>query len=140
MVSEFSQLGAVGLPTTAARSNPNKSNASSADARLDAAVLTPSQRIISIVALSESDDTVQQPANLEQLSSAIERINDRLRDNDQTLSFALDDESGRMVIRLTDTATNELIRQIPTEEALKFAQHIDEYTDRLIGLVLQQKA
>ncbi|WP_242466265.1 flagellar protein FlaG [Chromatium okenii] len=76
----------------------------------------------------------------EQLTATLERINDRLQDNDSTVSFAVDDESGRMVIRVTDTRTDELIRQIPSEEALYFAKYIDEHLDNLVGLVLHQKA
>jgi flagellar protein FlaG len=139
MVNIFPQLGA--LATTA----PTHSNTSNAlpNAELDAStVITPPLRpFVPITASLESNsDLAQQAKTFDQLTTAVDKINDRLLESKQTLSFALDDESGRMVIRLTDTTTNEVIRQIPSEEALKFTQYIDEYADALVGLLLQQKA
>lgn len=52
------------------------------------------------------------------------------------LQFTLDKSSGKMVVRVVDTQTNELIRQIPTEEALAISKAID----RLQGLIVRQKA
>lgn len=51
------------------------------------------------------------------------------------LQFTLDDSSGKMVVRVVDTQTNELIRQIPSEEALAISKAID----RLQGLIVPQK-
>jgi flagellar protein FlaG len=52
------------------------------------------------------------------------------------LSFAIDDSSERVVIRITDVSTGELIRQIPSEDALSIASSLD----KLQGLLLKQKA
>jgi len=52
------------------------------------------------------------------------------------LSFAIDDSSDRVVIRITDASTGELIRQIPSEDALSIASSLD----KLQGLLLKQQA
>ena len=75
-------------------------------------------------------------ATVEQVSQAVDRINEMMQSGKQTLSFQLDDDSGRMVVRVTDAQTKEVIRQIPTEETLKFA----EYVDGLVGLIFNKKA
>lgn len=52
------------------------------------------------------------------------------------LQFHTDADTGRVVVKITDTATGELVRQIPMEEMLALAKSLD----RLQGLLLQIKA
>jgi flagellar protein FlaG len=56
--------------------------------------------------------------------------------NASTLEFHTDAETGRVVVKITDTATGKLVRQIPMEEMLALAKSLD----RLQGLLLQVKA
>ncbi|RJG09864.1 flagellar biosynthesis protein FlaG [Pseudomonas cavernicola] len=44
----------------------------------------------------------------------------------RNLSFNLDDSSGRVVVKVTDSVSGEVIRQIPSEEALKLAESLAE--------------
>lgn len=52
------------------------------------------------------------------------------------LDFTIDDNTGKTLVRVTDRATGELIRQIPSQEMLEIAQSLD----RMQGLLLRQKA
>jgi flagellar protein FlaG len=52
------------------------------------------------------------------------------------LEFHTDAETGRVVVKITDSATGELVRQIPMEEMLALAKSLD----RLQGLLFQTKA
>ena len=52
------------------------------------------------------------------------------------LQFSVDEDSGRTVIKITDTATKEVIRQIPSEEVLRLNKELD----RLKGTLLNQQA
>lgn len=52
------------------------------------------------------------------------------------LEFSMDDQTGKTIIKVVDTATNELIRQIPSEEMLEIARALD----RLQGILVRQKA
>jgi flagellar protein FlaG len=52
------------------------------------------------------------------------------------LSFSQDKESGITVITVTDTKTDEVIRQMPTKEALELTHSID----RLRGNLINDKA
>lgn len=71
-----------------------------------------------------------------QVAKSVDRINEMMQNGNQTLTFQLDDDSGRMVIRVMDGRTKEVIRQIPSEEALQFAK----YVDGLVGLIFNEKA
>lgn len=51
------------------------------------------------------------------------------------LSFALEDELNRTVVTVTDTNTEEVIRQIPSEEFIKLAKRISEARKEMSGEV-----
>jgi len=72
----------------------------------------------------------------EQVTQAVERLNGMMQSGQQSLRFAVDDDSGRMVVRVMDAQTEEVIRQIPSEETLRFA----EYVDGLVGMIFNKKA
>lgn len=42
------------------------------------------------------------------------------------LAFSLDDSSGKVVVKVTDSASGEVIRQMPSEEALRLAESLEE--------------
>ena len=75
-------------------------------------------------------------AIFDQVAKSVDRINEMMQNGNQTLTFQLDDDSGSMVIRVMDARSKEVIRQIPSEEALQFAK----YVDGLVGLIFNEKA
>jgi flagellar protein FlaG len=50
----------------------------------------------------------------------------------QTLEFSVDDDSKKIVVKLIDQSTKEVLRQIPSAEALEMAKSIDRLQGRLI--------
>ena len=52
------------------------------------------------------------------------------------VEFSLDADTGRVVVKIIDSATQEVVRQIPMEEMLALAQALDKFQ----GLLLQTKA
>lgn len=76
-------------------------------------------------------------ASVEHLKGAAEELNRALRQSSRNLQFTVDSESNRVIVRLTDTETGELIRQIPSEDFLAISRAIGEYQQ---GLLLRQKA
>ena len=63
-------------------------------------------------------------------------INDFLKKSSAGIEFSVDEGSNRIIVRVVDSETRELIRQMPSEEALAIAQSLD----RLTGLLLAQDA
>ena len=42
------------------------------------------------------------------------------------VNFSIDDSTGRMVVKVTDSKSGDVIRQMPTEDALRLAESLDE--------------
>ncbi len=72
----------------------------------------------------------------EQVKAAVEHINKFVQTLSSDLKFTVDEETGIPVVKVVDTKTKDVIRQIPSEETLAIAQALD----RLQGLILHQKA
>ncbi|HJV75917.1 MAG TPA: flagellar protein FlaG [Noviherbaspirillum sp.] len=84
-------------------------------------------------------NAVQQPASvpsMSQTNEALKQINDTLKKLSQDLEFKLDEDTERPVVKVVDQQTKEVIRQIPTQEALEIAKALD----RVQGLLIRQKA
>ena len=77
------------------------------------------------------------PASAEQLKSAVNDINRALRQSNQGLEFSIDSDTDRVVIKMTDTQTGEVIRQIPSEETLAISRSIGDFQQ---GMLLRQQA
>ncbi len=54
----------------------------------------------------------------------------------QDLEFSIDEDSDRTVVKIIDQKTKEVLRQIPSPEALAIAKALDQAK----GLLIQQKA
>ncbi|WP_228535700.1 flagellar protein FlaG [Noviherbaspirillum malthae] len=67
-----------------------------------------------------------EPPPREVLEQAIEKLQDLTKAFAQDLTFALDDESGRTVVKVIDKQTQEVVRQIPSEEALAITRSISK--------------
>ncbi|WP_213909146.1 flagellar protein FlaG [Stutzerimonas nitrititolerans] len=68
----------------------------------------------------------EQQVTAESLEEAVSSIKDFVQTIRRDLSFDLDDSSGKMVVKVTDRASGEVVRQIPTEEALRLAENLEE--------------
>ncbi len=75
------------------------------------------------------------PTNAE-LEEAVKKLNDFISPALQTIQFAMDEESGKVIVKVIDTETNRVLRQIPNAEALSISQTLD----RIQGLVIKQSA
>ena len=60
---------------------------------------------------------------LEQAVSSIEGFVQKIT---RDLNFSLDDSTGRMVVKVTDRASGDVVRQIPSEEALRLAENLEQ--------------
>ena len=66
-----------------------------------------------------------------EIDQAVARIEDFVQSIQRDLSFAVEDDTGRTVITVIDSATEEIIRQIPSEEVLELARNLSELRARL---------
>lgn len=64
-------------------------------------------------------------ADRRELVRAVKAINEaHLLGEDREVTFGIDRDSGKTVLRIVSRETQELIRQIPSEEALRLAESI----------------
>jgi flagellar protein FlaG len=70
------------------------------------------------------------------LAAAVKKLNELVAPTLQNIEFSMDQESDRMVVKVVDTSTQKVLRQIPNEEVLAFSKTLG----RLQGLVIRQTA
>lgn len=77
-----------------------------------------------LMAQSQFEDPVQ--PDKQAVENAIVSMQDATQAMQRNLNFSIDESTGRMVVKVTDSASGEVIRQMPTEEALRLAESLDE--------------
>jgi len=70
-----------------------------------------------------------------ELEAKIVELNEAMVSRNQAIVFSKDGATGKDVIRVTNKSTGELIRQMPSVEALKAMQNIDQ----MMGLIFNKK-
>lgn len=72
------------------------------------------------------DNTKQTETGQDNIEQAVQRMNDHVQLVNRQLEFKIDENSGRTVITVLDSDTQEIIRQIPGDEALRFARMLQQ--------------
>lgn len=85
---------------------------------------------------SIADSQKSAAVDSEKLKSAVEKANDFIRPFNGSIEFSRYEDTGRMVVKVIDTQTKEVIRQIPSEEMLQISTALD----KLKGLLIHNKA
>jgi flagellar protein FlaG len=67
-----------------------------------------------------------QSADQSQLREAVSQINSYVQTVQRDLSFSLDEGSGRTIIKVVDSESGKLVRQIPSEEVLALATYLQD--------------
>lgn len=82
------------------------------------------------VQATEQND--QEPSRA-QLDQAVSELNQSSQIKTQGLEFSVDEDSQRTVVKVIDQETKEVLRQIPTKEALALAKAFDAAKGSLIS-------
>lgn len=109
--------------------------------------LAPADKKVSAAVSSYAVKAVAQPAaeavaapqptpTLAQITQAVNSINEAMKALSQGLEFSVDEESNRTIVKVVDQKTREVLRQIPSLEALAIAKALDQTQ----GLLIKQKA
>ena len=81
-------------------------------------------------------DINRQPIiSTKELEAKIVELNEAMVSRNQAVLFSTDAATGKDVVRVSNKTTGELIRQMPSVEALKAMQNIDQ----MMGLIFNQK-
>lgn len=80
--------------------------------------------------------TAQEPTPLQQVEQAMDDVRKAIAPVAQDLLFSIDQDTGKTIVKVVDASTDEVIRQIPSEEIISIAKALD----KLQGLLVEQKA
>jgi flagellar protein FlaG len=114
----------------------NKVSSAVSDAVSSPARDVPVQAKVQANAQANSAPQVSSTPSSAQLQEAMHKLQRAIEPVANDLSFSVDEQSGKTVVRVIDSVTKELIRQIPADEVLAMARALDQQA----GLLVQTKA
>ena len=77
----------------------------------------------------------QEEVSLEQVERNVEQTNQAAQNANRTLNFSVERDTGRIIIKVIDTETDEVIREIPPEDVKRVSGQFKE--DNLTGVLLR---
>jgi flagellar protein FlaG len=86
---------------------------------------------------TKAKDLVRQEVPVERVRQAVASLNQAVQAAGSNLKFTVDEATHEPIVRVVDTETGQLIRQIPSKEALAIANSIDDFLSR--GALLTQE-
>ncbi|VXC32490.1 Flagellar protein FlaG protein [Pseudomonas sp. 8Z] len=108
----------------------------SRDVASSAPAVTDSQHKQGVPGVTPAQSTEEQGSSLvaqpteevsrDKVEEAVATIQEFVQTVRRSINFAVDDGSGRVVVKVTDAGSGDVIRQIPSEEALKLAENLTE--------------
>jgi len=98
-----------------------------------AANIAPQTSPSPVVLPSQPDHTAVSAAAAKVASATINKF---LQQNDSSIQFSVDASTDTKVVTVVDSATKEVIRQMPTKEMIEISKALD----KLQGLLLKGKA
>lgn len=83
------------------------------------------EKPVSLVAVEASAQPQQEVAR-GQVEDAVVALQEFAQTVRRDLNFSVDDGSGQVVVKVTDSTSGDVIRQIPSEEALQLAENLSD--------------
>jgi flagellar protein FlaG len=80
--------------------------------------------------------TATKKPNKDQIDGMVHDLNKSMQEIGTHVSFSVDTETNRTIIKVIDTTTKEVVRQIPPENMLRVSENIT----KLLGLMVDQAA
>ncbi|HAY10790.1 MAG TPA: flagellar protein [Thauera sp.] len=127
------------LQTTSSARRPSAERAAATDASSTAktgAAAAGARTEQSKRTAAEDAAAAQKPSSLEQVEQAMDEVRKAISPVARDLLFSIDEDTGRTIVKVVDASTDEVIRQIPSEEIISIAKALD----KLQGLLVEQKA
>lgn len=81
-------------------------------------------------------------ASVADIQSALGEVSDFVQAQNRNLNFSFDNEAQRSIVKVTDSETGELIRQIPSEEVLRLSERIKNLqsdVDSTVGVLFNKE-
>lgn len=118
------------IPQTARILSQATQGSAAASQEAAAAVATGKASVAEASAVAE-----QQAPTPAELANAVEEVQAAIAPVAQNLQFSIDQDINRTIVKVVDSSTDEVIRQIPSEEIVAIAKAMD----KLQGLLIKQE-
>ncbi len=95
---------------------------------------------LSVSAEIEKQESVDVSA--EQIDIAVSQLNEFVQTNNRQLNFSVDEGSNKQVVKVMDAESGKIIRQIPSEEALKLSERLQDLQTEVgtaVGLLFNKQ-
>ena len=117
---------------------PSTGTAPSANANSGITLLQSTRADTAVLKAAGAEQTTATNASPseEEVKTSVNALNELTRSMNSNLSFSIDKDTGQTVVKVIDSSTDEVIKQIPSEEILAISKAIDQ----LKGVFIQQKA
>lgn len=89
----------------------------------------------SLLESNQETKPTEESSSISMVTDTVNRLNETVQSIERDLQFQVDDTSGDTIITVLDTKTNEVIRQIPTEDVLAARENIET----LKGIIFSAK-
>lgn len=66
------------------------------------------------------------------IAAAVAAVNDALAARSRAVEFAIDNDTGTIVVTLVDTNDNQVLRQVPAKELLEIAKSLERQRNFLL--------
>jgi flagellar protein FlaG len=120
------------------------------DARSDTSVAAPlaveksiyvaeTDKVALVKTLTETEQSVavkDEQSEAEVLAEVVEQLSEVVTLMNKGLAFSVDEDSGSAIVKVMDIDTGDIIRQIPSDEALELAQKLQDVK----GLLMKTQA
>jgi len=85
---------------------------------------------------------VEMELSQEALEKVVSQLNAYIQNTQRDIDFSVDDATGRVVVKVIDSESEKVIRQIPSEEMLAISRHLIESleTEQPKGFLIELKA
>ncbi|MCX4193854.1 flagellar protein FlaG [Methylophaga sp. OBS1] len=98
-------------------------------------VVSEKQQTASATSESLEQQETQRQERAEALQEKVAELNDYMQNFNRSLQFTVDENSGDTVVKVIDSETDEVVRQIPSQELLDARNAADKYR----GILLEVK-
>jgi flagellar protein FlaG len=133
------QIQGLGIAAVSTNTSPVQSsavNGSASDAGTARASGSTGNTQISPATGGEQVAAVNKAQTQQNVVDSVQKLNDMAANLNVNLQFSVDPDTKMEVVKVVDSSTKEVIRQIPSEEVIDIAKAIDKFQ----GMLVRDKA
>ena len=86
--------------------------------------------------MNSQSGSVTQEVNISDLEKIVAQVQESLKPIESRIQLSVDEDLNRVVVKVVDSDSGELIRQLPPEDVLQVQRFLNEQS----GLILEEEA